>query len=144
MTRSGLGITFTPLVPKGPVVDLRVPNRVDRVMRQAGGKLVALRKTYPPALPWTSRPPRTGPRAGGRRTGQLARGWRVRFGRGSFDVWNPVLYAGYVQGFSTGAKGKRQTSVMRNRRWRNFNEDIGRLNLTLKPGLRKAFKQSRR
>ena len=40
MTQSRLGITFTPLVPKKPVVDLKVPNRVDRVMRQGGGDLV--------------------------------------------------------------------------------------------------------
>ncbi|KKM93546.1 hypothetical protein LCGC14_1207370, partial [marine sediment metagenome] len=105
MTQSRLGITFTPLVPKKPVVDLKVPNRVNAVMRQGGGDLVRLRKTYPPALPWTSRPPRTGPRAGGQRTGQLARGWQVKFGRGSFEVWNLVAYAGYVQGFRTGAKG---------------------------------------
>jgi len=49
-----------------------------------------------------------------------------------------------VQGFRTGAKGKRQTAVMKGRGWRNFDADIARLNRTLKPGLRRAFKQSRR
>ncbi len=144
MTQPRLGVTFIPLKPKRPVVDLQVPNRVDRVMRQGGGDLVRERRTYPPARPWKSRPPKTGPRAGGRRTGQLARGWAVRFGRGFFDVWNPVAYAGYVQGFRKGQKGKRQTKVMKSRGWRNFDADIARLKRTLGPGLRRAFKQSRR
>lgn len=146
MTQPRLGVTFTPLVPKRPVVDLKVPNRVNAVMRQGGGDLVALRKTYPPAIPWKN-PPKSGIRKGGKRlggAGGLSSGWQVKFGRGSFDVWNPIRYAGYVQGFRTARKGKRQTAVMRVRNWKTFDQDIATLKRTLTPGLRRAFKQSRR
>ncbi len=147
MTRPRLGVTFTPLKPKRPVVDLHVPNRVDRVMRQGGGDLVRERRTYPPARPWKSRTPKSGPRKGGRRTGNLGRNWNVRFGRGFFEVWNPVAYAGYVQGYRRRVKGDkrtRQTKVMKARGWRSFDADNARLKRTLGPGLRRAFKQSRR
>lgn len=143
MTRP-LSVKFTPLVPKKPVVDVQVPNRVSQIMRNAGGNLVRQRRDYPPSRPWKGRTPTTGPRRGGRRTGQLGRGWQVRFRRAGFDVFNRVPYAGYVQGFKKAPKGKRQTAVMASRGWASFDKDIAVLNRTLKPSLRRAFRQRRR
>lgn len=85
---------------------------------------------YPPAQPWTSRPPRTGPRAGGRRTGTLGRNWRLPSSlrtvrRGTerrVEVVNLTEYAVYVQGPPDGPEGARQTPVMAARNWPNITE----------------------
>lgn len=79
--------------------------------------------SYPPWRPWKSRPPRTGPRAGGRRTGALGKSisYRVSTGPGSITLQvgsRGVRYATYV-------KGRRQTRVMAERAWRKFLDDFG-------------------
>lgn len=56
-------------------------------------------ETYPAAQPWKN-PPRTGLRAGGKRTGTLGRGWtayELKSGQ-SITMRNPTTYGSYVQG----------------------------------------------
>lgn len=75
-------------------------------------------KTYPPARPW-KRPPTSGIRKGGRRTGTLGKNWRLgRRGLDSIEVVNNTPYGSYVQG-PTGKSGKAggQTAVMADRGW---------------------------
>lgn len=56
-----------------------------------------------------------------RRTGTLGRGWRIRGPSGSgriiVEVSNRTPYAVHVQGPTRGAKGERQTAVMRSKNW---------------------------
>lgn len=79
---------------------------------------------YPEARPWKSRPPTSGPRRGGRRTGTLGRNWRPRGPRLTAqglvtEARNDTDYAIHVQGPPKGRKGRRQTKVMRDRGWPN-------------------------
>jgi hypothetical protein len=70
-------------------------------------------KQYPAWRPWKN-PPKTGPRAGGRRTGQLGRGWSRTVssigGSVTMTIKNPVSYAPYVQ-------GSRQARALAARSW---------------------------
>jgi hypothetical protein len=111
---------------------VKVPSVLNAVMAQAkinvelvsfGGEMVRTMADYPEARPWKSRPPRTGPRAGGRRTGQLGRNWKTRHGPSFIEVFNDVGYPGYVEGYAKGAKGQRQTRVMRARGWQRIDEE---------------------
>lgn len=80
-------------------------------------------KRYPPWRPWKN-PPKSGRRAGGRRTGDLGRSWDYKVELGGD--------AGYVEVKSEGAKlerpynkfvqGDEQTSVMAGRGWRTIDE----------------------
>ena len=83
-------------------------------MERFGAKVERDAKQYPAWRPWTSPVPTKGPRRGGRRTGQLGRGWKrsiTTTGDGiTLIVANLVSYASYVQ-------GKRQTRVMAGRDW---------------------------
>lgn len=87
------------------------------------GELVNVMAKYPPAQPWKRRPPKTGPRAGGRRTGNLGRNWRGKWAPNYGEVSNPVAYAGHVQGYRSGPKGDRQTANMRSRGWQRVDEE---------------------
>lgn len=58
---------------------------------------------YPPWQPWKNPPPKSGPRAGGARTGNYGRGWGIvtdvkAGGRNSISILNDVTYARYVGG----------------------------------------------
>ncbi len=144
-----LGIKIEPIVPKKPVIDMKYVRRVDTVMRQSGGDLAGVMRQYPPRLPWKKKPdgspgePKTGLRAGGRRTGNLGLNWNLRNGRGFYEVFNTVAYAGFVQGFLTGKKGKRQTEVMRRRNWRNLTAVSKTEEARLNGKLRLAFRNRR-
>lgn len=81
-------------------------------------------KRYPPARPWNSTPPKTGRRAGGRRTGDLGRSWGYKISLGGDSGYVEIEsnegalerpYARYVQ-------GKRQTGVMSGRGWQTIDE----------------------
>lgn len=56
--------------------------------------------TYPPAKPWKNPPPKTGPRRGGRRTGNYGRGWTSppKFSRDRVVMENNVSYSAWVGG----------------------------------------------
>lgn len=64
------------------------------------------------------------------RTGNLGRNWRTKLSRrgGNLEgeLGNPVPYAGYVEGFADGAKGERQTTVMRGKGWARLDEEFDR------------------
>ncbi len=87
----------------------RIIAEVERFMTQVQADL----KQYPPARPW-KHPPKSGPRKGGRRTGDLGRGWGLnRQDSGNtvtITLANPVSYATYVQ-------GPRQARAMHIRGW---------------------------
>lgn len=72
---------------------------------------------YPAAQPWKSPPPRTGLRAGGRRTGTYGKGWVIRNRKAdSVEVVNEVKYAVWVGGRTDGS-GPKQTANMARRGW---------------------------
>ncbi len=73
---------------------------------------------YPPDRPWQSRMPRSGPRAGGARTGRYGEGWanaRVTYSFNKVSVSNPVRYAGVVG-------GRYQTATLAARGWKTTEE----------------------
>ena len=75
-------------------------------------------KTYPAWQPWKN-PPRTGLRAGGKRTGNLGRGWatyELKSGQ-SITMRNPTKYGPYVQGTS-----KEQARALARRGWPRVDE----------------------
>ncbi len=115
------------LKPRRQVVAVQglVP-RIDREVRDYIVAMSGRMATYPPARPWTSRPPKSGPRAGGRRTGTLGRSWQLgmafrRLGPGAAELVNRVPYAVWVQG----PRGRRpgQTAVMASRGWQNIRDE---------------------
>lgn len=101
---------------------------VDNALADFAGAMVEDMARYPPARPWKSRPPKTGPRRGGRRTGKLGRRWRITHrGRGRVRVVNDVGYAVYVQGPRPGQPGRRQVAVMTRRGWQALNVEVNRI-----------------
>ena len=116
-------IRLNKIIPKSLPLDPEWATRMlDGELTTYAGNMVRGMALYPPALPWTSRPPRTGPRAGGRRTGGLGRNWRISQHRRAalIEVANPTDYAGFVQGPPRGRKGYRQTAVMAARGWQTI------------------------
>lgn len=92
---------------------------------------------YPPWKPWR-RPPKRGPRAGGRRTGAYGRGWRIQKDRfkpwASIKVTNGVSYAVWVGGPRGGRPG--QARHMRARGWKSISDVTPKLKkLAPKAGL---------
>ncbi len=111
MAGGGLSIEAKAIVPKRRVFGTNSEFLVDQSMRVAGwaGDMVRGMADYPPQQPTSYV-----------RTGNLGRGWRMRFGRNSAIVENRVSYTVWVQGFSRSAKrpGRGQTAVMRRRGWK--------------------------
>lgn len=72
--------------------------------------------TYPPAQPWKN-PPKTGLRAGGRRTGNYGRGWNgsAKYSKTDVTFINPVGYAKWVG-------GKEQARSMARRGWKKVTD----------------------
>lgn len=104
-----------PIKPKGFELPERELLRAE--LDRLGRQVVADTKAYPPWRPWSSRPPASGPRRGGRRTGALGKSWEYNvgaLGSGSIALRvqsKGVKYARYVQ-------GRNQTRVMRGRGWK--------------------------
>lgn len=110
--------------PRPKAVIANIEQRLDEILGAgagfAGSSLRDL-ATYPPARPWKRRPPRKGPRAGGRRTGTLGRNWKLRVAKPR-DQWtwstlNGTRYAVYVEGPNPGEIRRRQTPAMAARDW---------------------------
>lgn len=77
---------------------------------------------YPPWRPWKN-PPKSGVRAGGKRTGNLGRNWgtyRLVSGK-SIEMVNKTTYAKYVQG-----DAKSQARALAARGWQRVDE-VGRV-----------------
>jgi hypothetical protein len=98
--------------PKGYVIPDK--RKIVAELERYGAIMEREAKQYPAWRAWTSTPPKTGPRAGGRRTGQLGRGWSRTVssigGSVTMRIQNPVSYAPYVQ-------GSRQARAMAARSW---------------------------
>lgn len=105
---------FTAILPKRGIKSAAAKDSLDKFLDLLGKKTVAKVQKYPAAKPWTSPPPKTGPRAGGKRTGNLGRSWTSSVSSlKDVTVTNKVSYAPYVQG----DKETQQTSVMAGRGW---------------------------
>lgn len=119
-------IKFTPIQPKDQRRYLRASENYNAILTDFGASALKFLKDYPPWLPWKN-PPKSGPYAGGKRTGTLGRNWtssivRTSGGAGtvgslisSVRVENATPYASYVQ-------GTRQTRVMESRGWSKVND----------------------
>lgn len=95
-------------------------------LRGFAGEMIRVMADYPAFIPWTSTPPKSGPRRGGRRTGNLGRGWRMRRTAAlAYEVTNRVPYVGFVQGFRRGRP--RQTAVARSRNWQQIDTETQRV-----------------
>lgn len=118
-------ITLKALVPKR-FIDAKVVEATSlRALNAFADDVVSQMAKYPPAQPWKSRTPKSGLRRGGKRTGNLGRGWRkVNRSKGTLDIVNLTPYAVWVEGPKEG-NGPRQTRVMRNRGWQSIT-DVGR------------------
>lgn len=103
----------------------KIPDRafVKAELDRLGRQVTAQTKAYPAARPWKNPPPKTGPRAGGRRTGALGKSWDYRVTGDSTIVLRVnstgVRYARYVQ-------GRDQTRVMRDRSWLTVQENFAK------------------
>lgn len=135
---AGTGIRIIPIVPKRPIINAQIPTQVSNEIRRMGQSASAKLRKYPPAKPWTSRPPATGPRAGGRRTGALGRSWELRFFTGGFEVVTKIPYGSFVQG----PRGQ-QTGVMAARGWLSVTTAGDELQKEFSTAMRKAFSQRR-
>lgn len=84
----------------------------------------SIMQEYPAARPWSSRPPKRGPRAGGKRTGAYGRGWAAApsYTKQSVTITNSVGYASAVGGARSQSPG--QAHWLGERGWNSI-EDIG-------------------
>ncbi len=114
---------MTAILPKKYTSATLAKASVDRLLLRIGVNAQRTLQRYPPAQPWKNPPPKTGLRAGGRRTGSLGKGWStapVIVSGESVTITNQVPYAVYVEGPSSGKPG--QTSVMAARGWPSVTE----------------------
>lgn len=117
-----MAIRFEAILPKRFHNSKTAKDALDRLLK--GFQVEAQRELqkYPPWQPWKSEPPRTGPRAGGRRTGTLGRNWssfRLVSGK-SITLENKTGYGRFVQG----GAGE-QARHMAARGWKRVDE-VGR------------------
>jgi len=107
------------ITPKKPIVPIP-RNELLVGLRKYGADVIHDVATYPPIMPWKSRMPTKGPRAGGKRTGSYKKHWSLENipGQLGIEVSNRIPYAGFVGGYKgKGMKGERQTKVMAARGW---------------------------
>lgn len=102
------------VLPKKPGADpLKEQLRIKAALTEFAFEAQRDMQKYPAWQPWTSRPPSSGPRKGGRRTGTYGRTWRVSWrGKYTVEIGNNTAYARFVGG----PKGT-QTRVMAGRGW---------------------------
>ena len=127
--------------PKGRIVSVEgLQTRGDRELRDFAGDFIRTMATYPAAMPWKGRTPKSGPRRGGRRTSAYGKGWRLGVVMpGSIEVGNRVEYAVHVGGPKTGSKGERQARAMAARHWPNLTDVSDRLWAKHKPAIQRAI-----
>lgn len=110
-------MTFVAIRPRGFTVPEKaiVAAELDRLGRQVEADM----KQYPAWTPWKSRPPKTGRRAGGRRTGDLGRSWGYKVTTGRAVELRVESDTGKLERpYNRYVQGKKQTKVMRGRGWR--------------------------
>ena len=125
-----MGLAFEAIVPKQFHSAALAKKALDRFLLNFKGEAQRELQQYPAWQPWKN-PPKKGPRAGGKRTGNLGRNWNTYqlVSGQSLTMTNPVSYAPYVQG--TGPKqpyvrGKSQAKALRARGWPAIDEVAGR------------------
>lgn len=94
-----MGLRCSPIIPKKFTSAKNARKSVDTLLLSAKEEAFKRLQKYPAWQPWKN-PPRTGLRAGGKRTGNLGRGWgsyTLRSGE-SIEMVNNTEYAPYVQG----------------------------------------------
>lgn len=119
---------------------------IDRFLRDFAFGVVREMQEYPPARPWKHRPPSSGPRKGGRRTGFYGREWGVgvRFGANRVEVVNRAVYAVYVGGPVPGrGPGRRQAHALRARGWKSVSDVAPVLRRRFRPLLLEYLRGSR-
>ncbi len=118
------------IIPKHRVIDVTsFVKDIDRELAvNFAGAVIRDMSAYPPVLPWAHGFPQSGPRKGGRRTGRYGRGWRLRgHRRGTLvEVTDPVTYAVFVGGPTTGIRGQRQARFQGRRGWPSITTVIDR------------------
>lgn len=118
MTSQRVGPKLVAILPaKFQVDSTKIQTGVNTWLRNFAYDFQREMQTYPAALPWRSRPPKRGLRAGGRRTGRYGQGWSAAptFTQDSVTIENKVDYAEYVG-------GRGQTRVMAGRNWPKITE----------------------
>lgn len=96
-----MGLSCKAVIPDRYVSAANAKKSMDVLLLNCKEEATRLLQTYPGWQPW-KRPPLTGLRAGGKRTGTLGRGWgthTLKSGK-SIEMTNPTKYAKYVQGNS--------------------------------------------
>lgn len=113
---------FEAILPKKYTDAASAQKQLDGLLRSFATIAQAKLQTYPPAQPWKN-PPKTGLRAGGKRTGTLGRGWTnyTLVSLKSVTLQNNTSYGAWVQGPTTGS-GPGQTQVMKRRGWPSVTE----------------------
>jgi hypothetical protein len=115
-------ISVVAIHPKNEIIatsNLQKLLEAELSLKGFSGAMIREMASYPAAMPWKNPPPKKGPRAGGRRTGDLGTGWRMeRRGALHYLTVNKVPYVGFVQGFRNGRP--KQTAVMRGRNWQQI------------------------
>lgn len=112
-------IHYTAVVPKELISAARGQAAIDKVLATFQVEIQKRMQAYPAAQPWKNPPPKTGLRAGGRRTGTYGRNWasgaNVTRDKASVTVENRTPYAAWVGG----SKGKRpgQARALAARGW---------------------------
>lgn len=112
------GLRLIAITPRRKTINIqRAGPEVDRRMRAFAVDMSNAMAEYPAQRPTTYR-----------RTGSLGRGWQIRYTRTpayvtEVAVVNLVPYTAYVQGPKSGARGRRQTRVMRERGWQNITDE---------------------
>lgn len=94
-------LTAKAIIPKRYTDAARAKGSMDKLLLACKEESFVLLQRYPPWSPWKNSP-RTGIRAGGKRTGGLGRNWNsytLKSGQ-SIEMTNATKYAPYVQGNS--------------------------------------------
>jgi len=109
---------LTAIVPRTSPLPRNPQKGIDKSLAVFAAKAQELLQEYPAWRPWKY-PPKTGPHAGGRRTGDYGRGWgpsaSVTKTSSSITITNKVRYAEYVG-------GKGQARALGARGWTTITE----------------------
>lgn len=109
---------YQAIIPKRYTDAAAAQKKVDELLKRFAVEAQRELQTYPAWRPWKN-PPTSGPRAGGKRTGDLGRGWEhyTLVSGHSVTLENRVSYSPYVQG----PKGT-QARALAERGWPQIDE----------------------
>lgn len=131
------------VLPKQPVIDAKYSEaRIRAWLKDVGEQFRTAMKFYPPIQPWKHGFPKTGPRAGGKRTGLYGKGWDSPLIITPFSVRleNSVPYARYVGGPNRARGGRaRQARHLKARGWPSQSDVASTVRKKNLPRLRKLI-----